>query len=72
MIVELIWQRLEYMMQKFQKSKWGCDGCGSLLNTKTSYSYFRGICYLCRSNVPSYIPEEQILKWIRNQKLQNT
>jgi hypothetical protein len=51
--------------------RWKCDCCGSLLRTKSSYDYFNGICFHCRLQVPNYIPEEQIRKWL-NQNLEKS
>jgi phage FluMu protein Com len=51
--------------------KWKCNSCGSLLRTKSSYEYFKGICYPCRLITPSHIPEEQILKWLKKKKRLN-
>ncbi len=45
----------------------GCDICGIYLRSQGNYDYFKGICPVCRKKVPSYVPEEQIVKWLKYQ-----
>ncbi len=62
------------MTQKYRKYKnvdwkWECEACGISSRNMLRYNYFKGICIKCRKNTPEYIPEEQIVKWIKSKNM---